>query len=104
MSKAKSAKTNDSTEDSFTVVREAKCPASSGKSTLSYQMGRNDSGDIFIKVSGNDGGGFWSQEWVAYKSIEQAISEWPVDQGICRKVGPLGVPNYTRLSSVPVIG
>jgi hypothetical protein len=82
MSKAKSAKASDSTEDSISVIREAKAPTSSGKSTLSHQVGQNDSGEIFIKVSGNDGGGFWSPEWVAYKSIEQAISEWPVDQGI----------------------
>jgi hypothetical protein len=82
MSKAKSATTLDSTEDSIRVIREATCPTSSGKSTLTYQVGKDDSGAIFVKVSGNDGGGFWSPEWVPYKSIEQAITEWPVDQGI----------------------
>jgi hypothetical protein len=82
MSKSKSAEASDSTDDLISAIREATCPTSSGKFTLSYQMGRNDSGDIFIKVSGNDGGGFWSPEWVTYKSIEQAIAEWPIDQGI----------------------
>jgi hypothetical protein len=82
MSKAKSAKASDSTEDTITVAREAKCPTSSGKSILTYQVGKDESGAIFIKVSGNDGGGFWSPEWVAYTSVEQAISEWPADQGI----------------------
>jgi hypothetical protein len=82
MSKAKSATTLDSTEDSIRVIREATCPTSSGKSTLTYQVGKDDSGAIFVKVSGNDGGGFWSPEWVPYKSIEQAITEWPADQGI----------------------
>ena len=82
MSKAKSATTSGSTEDSIRVIREAKCPTSSGKSTLTYQVGKDESGAIYLKVSGNDGGGFWSPEWVAYKSVEQAISEWPADQGI----------------------
>lgn len=82
MSKAKSATTSGSTEDSIRVIREVKCPTSSGKSTLTYQVGKDESGAIYLKVSGNDGGGFWSPEWVAYKSVEQAISEWPADQGI----------------------
>jgi hypothetical protein len=82
MSKAKTATTSDSIEDSVRVIREATCPTSSGKSTLTYQVGKDESGAIYLKVSGNDGGGFWSPEWVAYKSIEQAIAEWPADQGI----------------------
>jgi hypothetical protein len=82
MSKAKSAKASDSTDDLISAIREAKCPTSSGKSTLTYQVGKDESGAIYLKVSGNDGGGFWSPEFLAYKSIEQAIAEWPVDQGI----------------------
>ena len=82
MSKTKVATTGDSAEELVTVIREAKCPTSSGKSTLTYQLGKDNSGDIFIKISGNDGGGFWSAEWVPYTSVERAITECPADQGI----------------------
>lgn len=72
----------DNPETPIHALKEATCPTSSGKSTLTYQVGEDESGTIYLKISGNDGGGFWSPEWVAYKSIEQAISEWPIDQGI----------------------
>jgi hypothetical protein len=40
--------------------KEANCPTSSGKSILGYQVGTDDSGAIYLKVSSNDGGGFFS--------------------------------------------
>ena len=78
MSKAKAA-IND---NNIQILKEATCPTSSGKSTLTYQVGKDESDVIYLKISGNDGGGFWSAEWVPYSSVEQAISEWPTDQGI----------------------
>ena len=79
MSKAKTATTH---ENDIRILKEATCPTSSGKSTLTYQVGKDESDVIYLKISGNDGGGFWSAEWVPYSSVEQAISEWPNDQGI----------------------
>ena len=82
MAKAKATSTSNDTVADIKILKEATCPTSSGKSTLTYQVGKDDTGAIFLKVSGNDGGGFWSAEWVPYTSIEQAIAEWPEDQGI----------------------
>jgi hypothetical protein len=81
MTKAKNA-TNDSTENPIQVLKESTCKTSSGKSTLTYQVGVDESGDIQLKVSGNDGGGFWSAEWLNFNSVEAATKAWPSDQGI----------------------
>jgi hypothetical protein len=82
MTKAKTATTNDNTENAIQVVKECTCKTSSGKSTLTYRVGVDESNDIHLEVSGNDGGGFWSAEWVSFQDIQTAISEWPEGQGI----------------------
>jgi hypothetical protein len=82
MAEAKTVSTKDKNENPIQILKEATCPTSSGKSTLTYQVGKDKSGAIYLKVFGNDGGGFWSPEWVAYTSVAQSISDWPNDQGI----------------------
>jgi hypothetical protein len=81
MTKAKNA-TNDNTENPIQVLKESTCKTSSGKSTLTYQVGVDESNGIQLKVSGNDGGGFWSAEWVSFTDIQAALKEWPEDQGV----------------------
>ena len=76
------AKTAVSTENPIQTLKEATCPTSSGKSTLGYQIGIDDSGAIHLKVSSNDGGGFFSNEWVALADIQAALQAWPDDQGV----------------------
>ncbi len=44
MSKAKAATTND---NDIRILKEATCPTSSGKSTLTYQVGKDDSDAIY---------------------------------------------------------
>jgi hypothetical protein len=64
------------------VLKEANCPTSSGKSILGYQAGTDDSGAIYLKVASNDGGGFFSNEWISFTDIQAAIEAWPDEQGI----------------------
>jgi hypothetical protein len=64
------------------ILKEANCPTSSGKSTLGYQVGTDDSGAIYLKVASNDGGGFFSNEWISFTDIQTAIEAWPDEQGI----------------------
>jgi hypothetical protein len=64
------------------ILKEATCPTSSGKSTLTYQVGIDDSGAIHLKVASNDGGGFFSNEWIAFTDIQAALESWPDDQGV----------------------
>jgi hypothetical protein len=81
--KHKSARASDKESDAaIQVLKETTCPTSSGKSTLTYQVGVNESGAIHLKVSSNDGGGFFSNEWIAFADIQAALEAWPDDQGI----------------------
>jgi hypothetical protein len=69
-------------ENPAQVLKEGTCPTSSGKSNLGYQIGVDDSGVIQLRVSSNDGGGFFSNEWISFTDIQAAINDWPEDQGI----------------------
>ena len=82
MSKAKATPSNDTTENSIQVLKQGSCPTSSGKSTLGYEVGVNESGAIHLKVSSNDGGGFFSAEWVSFTDIQTALKAWPADHGV----------------------
>jgi hypothetical protein len=82
MATTKRVATNDKPENPHQVLKEGTCPTSSGKSNLGYQIGVDDSGAIQLRVSSNDGGGFFSNEWISYPDIQAAIEAWPKDQGI----------------------
>ena len=78
MAGKKSAVNPNNSETPIEIMKEDTCPTSSGKSTLGYQIGTDDSGAIHLKVSGNDGGGMFSPEWVNYTAIQAAIEAWPM--------------------------
>jgi hypothetical protein len=59
------------------ILKKAKCPSTSGKSTLTYHIGVNDEGDVFFRIAENNGGGFFSAEWVALEDIQQALDKSP---------------------------
>lgn len=82
MPKSKAAPSNDTTENPNQVLKQGTCPTSSGKSTLGYEVGMDDSGEIHLRVSSNNGGGFFSNEWVSYTAIQVALNNWPADQGV----------------------
>jgi len=78
MAKAKASTTNPEIQkDSPTIeiVRADTCPASSGKSILSYHVGLDEDDTVYLKVAGNDGGGFFSNEWIRFAHIQTAVSE-----------------------------
>jgi hypothetical protein len=75
-------KNPESPKNPVQVLKEANCPTSSGKSILGYQVGTDDSGAIYLKVASNDGGGFFSTEWIAFADIQAAVEAWPEDQGV----------------------
>ena len=59
------------------ILKKAKCQSTSGKSTLTYHIGVNVEGDVFFRIAENNGGGFFSAEWVALKDIQKALSRRP---------------------------
>ena len=55
------------------VLKIASCPSLSGKSTLTYELGCTSDSEIQIRIKANSGGGFFSQEWISLKSIEDVL-------------------------------
>ena len=62
---------------SIRILKKANCPTLSGKSTLTYHIGRNAESDIYLRIHSNDGAGFFSQEWVGWQDIQQALEKVP---------------------------
>ena len=64
-----------SNELSLRILKRSTCPTLSGKSKLTYQISCNPEGEIFFRISANSGGGFFSDEWVAWKDIRKALEK-----------------------------
>lgn len=75
------------------VLKEGRCPSSSGKSELAYQIGCNEKDEIQFRVSKNSGNGFFSSEWKSLKAIIALLeeTEHPI-------TGATLLPLYNRLS------
>ncbi len=58
------------------IIKTGTCPSVSGKSTLTYQIGKAGS-DIQIRIHENTGAGRFSNEWLSLKPIEQAVGKVP---------------------------
>ena len=80
--KSATATTNDNLENSVQALKEATCSTANGRSTLGYQVGTDGSGEIYLKLTSNSGGGFFSSEWISYSAIQKALKAWPADQPI----------------------
>ncbi|HRK38284.1 MAG TPA: hypothetical protein PK347_07830 [Burkholderiaceae bacterium] len=56
------------------VLKTAESPSLSGKSTLTYQIGATSAEQLFIRISGNSGGGLYCKEWFDLSTIESCLS------------------------------
>ena len=68
--------------ESIRILKKANCPTLSGKSTLTYHVGFAGVSDIYLRIHANDGGSYFSQEWVAWNDIRNALEKVPKDQPI----------------------
>jgi len=59
------------------IIKKGKCPSLTGKSTLTYDIGRDEAGAIHLRITSNTGGGFYSGEWLALRDIETALAKAP---------------------------
>ena len=75
MSTKKTA-TKKNPENPTQVIKEAQCKSLEGSATLHYQIGTDDDGAILFKIASNSGGGFFSNEWVAFTDIQAAFEAW----------------------------
>ena len=64
-------------EDNIRTLKTFNCPTVTGKSQLGYALGKDESGEIHFRITRNNGGGFFSNEWVAWTDILQALEKKP---------------------------
>ncbi|SDZ16610.1 hypothetical protein [Nitrosomonas sp. Nm58] len=64
------------------VLKIGSCSSLTGKSTLTYQIGCTAESDIQFRVASNTGGGFFSDEWVAFNTIQEAFDKQPKERPI----------------------
>ena len=68
---------------SVLVLKTAEAPSLSGKSTLTYQIGATSPEQLFIRISGNSGGGLYCKDWFDLSAIESCLSSsYPLDSSI----------------------
>ena len=57
------------------ILQTTKCQTVSNKSTLNYQIGVDDKNEVYIRVNGNTGGGYFSNEWVSLDNITSILGD-----------------------------
>jgi hypothetical protein len=61
--------TTTTTPAKIRVIQADRCSSLSGRTSIDFQVGCNESERIFIRVQRTSGNGFFSKEWVPYDSI-----------------------------------
>ena len=64
------------------ILKIASCPTLSGKSTLTYHIGCTAESEIHFRIYANDGGGFFSNEWISLDKVQQVFAKHPEDKPI----------------------
>ena len=63
--------------DNIRVLKTETCNSLSGKSKITYHIGCTPDFKIYFRISTNTGGGFFSQEWVSWNDILDALKKCP---------------------------
>jgi len=63
------------------VIKRGTCPTLSGKSELTYCLGDYE-GDLMIRIHSNDGGGFFSNEWLPVSKLVDTLEACDPDKPI----------------------
>ncbi|MEP1472164.1 MAG: hypothetical protein ABJK25_14425 [Halieaceae bacterium] len=78
MANAKAKKqTDNATQPVITIIKKAQTKSLEGKATLGYHLGLDDTSALHWRIANNDGGGFFSDEWVTFQAIQDALAAWP---------------------------
>lgn len=59
--------------DPIEVIHQGECPSLSGRSTLTYAVGRHPDGTLHFRLVSNDGGGMFCNEWVPAADIDAIV-------------------------------
>ena len=57
------------------VLKTATCKTLSGKSTLTYRIGVTPDSTLHLRIAGNTGGGFFSDEWIPFEAVQEALQD-----------------------------
>ena len=78
MARKTSTTTTDKTD--LTILKKATCSNLLGTATLGYEIGiQAETSALHWRVSSNTGNGYWSRDWVKFKDIQKALTDWPKD-------------------------
>jgi hypothetical protein len=69
----KAITTKATTEPPLRILKIARCPTVSGKSTLTYHVGCTPESVIKVRLYGNTGNGFLNQDWIAWTAIQEKL-------------------------------
>jgi hypothetical protein len=69
-------------EPPLRILKKATCPTLSEKSTLTYAVACDHEKALHLQITANTGGGFFSQEWIPLKRIQQVLKECAATKAI----------------------
>lgn len=60
--------------DPIKAIHEGECPSISGRSTLTFVVGRHEeAGTLHLRIAGNSGKGMWFDGWASAEAIDQIV-------------------------------
>ncbi len=59
--------------DPIEVIHQGECPSLSGRSTLTYALGRRPGGTLHFRLVSNDGGGMFCGDWIPGSDIDAIV-------------------------------
>ena len=59
------------------VLKTATCASTSGKSKLTYDVGRTPDSELHMRIAANTGSGAISKNWVSLQAIREALASVP---------------------------
>ena len=62
------------------VLKTGTCKSTSGKSTLTYQIGALSDSTVHIRITNNSGNGFVNTVWISTGDIQQALAKGQKDK------------------------
>ena len=63
------------------VIKTAHCPSRSGRSELSYQLGKDEALKLYIKITDNTGNGYFNAEWLCLEAIQHQLEKYSMPFG-----------------------
>ena len=66
-------------EPTITSLKKHHTKSLEGKARLNYEIGNDSADRLYLRIVSNSGGGFFSDEWVAFDAILKTLQAWSED-------------------------